>query len=213
MGTEVCWDSSSYFISCDSLSAWSTAIGAGLTLATLIWTAWVSIRAIRAPAEKEAQDRSDATMEILRATRDAILILGETKGLRSGDGDARTFIKYRAFQLRSAFAYLLSKPNLTDGAIVVGAGACAILKAIEDHFEKYKTGESAMAVYIAGTSLDAAQSHADLVSERAIRVAQHAFNERWPGHIAQFKPIADHGLLQGLKLIEKRKPPQKVAHA
>ena len=111
----------------EAVSAISTAVATIVALAA----SWL---ALKSPQWDRERDRLSTAREILRASREAILVfygLQRLFSLGSRDESVIRTIRIRCDHIFFTLDRLLSRPNLSDGIIAVGAGAMSILQAIK----------------------------------------------------------------------------------
>jgi hypothetical protein len=168
---------------------WEAVSAVGTLLASLIalFASWL---AVKAPEWSKHADWKNSTGEVLKATQGALLIYNEARALTSNNNVLQSEnvkrLRIRADHLKSALEVLLTRPSLSDGAIVLGSGCVSFLAALQNlnTVEEYgrnqaffgdHDGEQALAGAIA-----TAKAHVErigeivtVVTERMVRVENY----------------------------------------
>lgn len=176
----------------DAISALATAIATTVALVS----AYI---AIVAPERQRAEERSEATIEILRASREAVLLYQKAKVNADHAGQSEfTQSAVLAAHLRDTLDRLTNRTMLTDGAIVTGVAAMSLMNAIVDHEAvRRKNIPSSNLARVLPDWLTPSSAVEEIVLDRAQGTAKYAVRSRWPGWEKRFKRIADEGLLGG----------------
>lgn len=153
--------------------------------------------AVWLPFQIRLRHRSDTTNEILSAAGDAIDLFREANA-KLGHGIVST-AKVKELGATSAFTRvaldrLISREELTDGAVFVGAGSIELLIAVEREAEKYRqVPQSQFAPQII-SDLAYHVEVQPVILKRAKEVASYAVKRKWPKWQDRFASIAINGL-------------------
>jgi hypothetical protein len=176
---------------------WSAVAAIGTVCLALV-AGYAATVAVYAPRWQRRRNRSEATAEVLSATREAILLFDEAKMVfaRASWRDAPSAVlAARADHLHMTLDRLLNRPELTDGAIVAGSGAMRLLEAIMQGRDMIFSGNGGAGFgKLALEVLFPVDPIVPVVEDRAIRVARHAVRWRWPRWRKRFSAIADQGI-------------------
>lgn len=108
------------------------AVATAIATAVALWSSW---NAIRLPEKERARERRAATREVLRGARGAIVLFRVALKVYGGQTWKSVIarrLRAKALHLHATIDRLLTKPNLSDGAISTGIGAMQILKEVEE---------------------------------------------------------------------------------
>lgn len=167
-----------------------SAVGSFFASFVALFVAWL---ALKAPEWSKADDRLQAIHEILAATNEALTIYREAHQLVTVDNkwpkEIVIPLRIRSTHLYQTLDRLIARPSLTDGPIIVGAGAMSILAVIsslstteELRRERGKASPQGVAgslaryvdsVTPAKQSLEAAAAVVAVVEERMRRVQKN----------------------------------------
>lgn len=193
-------------MSCEATNSidWN-AIGAISTAAAAIIALLASWLALKAPEWSRKAERQDATLEVLRAVKEAVAIYGgaaESVANKAWPDDLASLIRIRAMQLHATLDRLLNRPSLTDGAIAIGSGAMSVLAAIiaipnsqearERAFSRSHDSKLARFIDVVGPAkivLDSAGQVVEVVQARARKVEDY-LNRRWWHRVTNRQPIS-----------------------
>jgi hypothetical protein len=178
--------------------------------ASVFWSAAAAVIAlvavlvgIIAPMQTKRRAWSGATAEVLRATEDSLSLFRQA---------CDTFpnacycdlsvseIGARAAQFRVALDRLLNRAELSDGAIVTGAGAMQLMDAILEGKQENFAGPANTSVRRAVAALEPARAVVALVEERAGKVARNAIRHWFVGATNKFGRYVHLGLPGGVRL-------------
>lgn len=184
--------SSTCVLDWDGINAVATFSATAIALAATGVAVWM-------PRWTRLRDRSDTTNEIIEATGEAVDLFRDATR-RMGNATCTRTIKLlgaKASYLRVALDRMISRPELTDGAIAVAAGAIQILIAIEAEAAKYRNVNDSKFAPMIVSDLNYFGEVVPVILERAERVAAYAVKRRWPKWRTRFAQIAKDGLRPG----------------
>ena len=176
---------------------WSE-VWAACTIILALVAAYAATVAVYAPRWQRRRDRSEATAEVLSATREAILLFDEAKMVfarASWRDQASATLAARADHIHMTLDRLLNRPELSDGTIIAGSGAMRLLEAIMGGRDMIFSGNGGAGFgKLALEVLFPVDPILPVIEERAVRVARHAVKRRWPKWRRRFAAIADQGI-------------------
>ncbi|THK35656.1 hypothetical protein EHS39_23830 [Ensifer sp. MPMI2T] len=167
------------------------AIGAVATAIATIVALWA---AVVVPKKERAEDRSEATHEVLRATAEAVKLFDQALKLSTSDQSALGRMAAQARHQSFALDRLLNRTSLSDGAIVTGAGPLQLLEAIARQLETSRPSSQIGFARFVASELSPYEVIVPDVHDRAQRVAKYAVKRKWPGWKRRFNDFANHGL-------------------
>jgi len=182
----------------DGINAIATFSAAAIALAATGVAVWL-------PRWTRLRDRSDTTNEIMGAVGEAIDLFHEANR-HMGNSTSPGAIKVlgaKASYLCTALDRMISRPELTDGAIIVAAGAIQLLGAIEAEAAKYREEKDLRFARMIVSDLTYFVGVVPIILERAQRVAAYAVKRRWPKWRTRFAHIAKEGLRPESSVPEK----------
>ncbi|WP_313534425.1 hypothetical protein [Sphingomonas sp.] len=153
--------------------------------------------AMRMPHRTKLRERSDTSNEILHSAGLAVKLYREAAALIPAGTrsiDIKT-LAATAATLRVALDRMISRLELTDRAIMAGAGAMQLLTAVENAASKYpdpRHPKMGPKVFIPDLFLS--DHIVPTVLESAQKVAKYAVKRKWPKWRSRFARIAEVGL-------------------
>lgn len=174
---------------------WNAVSAVATTLATIVAACAAAI-AVLLPQRQRAEDRSEATAEILKSTAHAIAIFEEASDhfeLATKNAKLQSFAAKAEFN-HIALDRLLSRPSLTDGAIVTGAAGMKLLMGVMQQERSLKLIDKRPTIVEIDDHINPLKPIVDEARKRAVRVASYAVKRRWPGWKRRFLRVSTEGL-------------------
>lgn len=173
------------------------AVSALATTAATVAALYTSHVALTAPERQREEERSEATIEVLCASQEAVRLFQRAKAENKFAKQAE-FSKCAllATHQRDALNRLINRTVLTDGAIITGVAAMSLMDAIvnQENIRRELFSKPNFAVRMSDWITSACAVEA-IVLDRGQRTASYASRKRWPHWEERFKRISEEGLL------------------